>query len=116
MKDLLAKAKEYASGFVKVVGEKLGVMNGIIKVIIIGFLTVVVLLVATFYGAWLYLLSKGQAALGDLLNLIDRVISPQMVAFITFIATCFVDKDSDGIPDKFEEEADDDNKKRGDRR
>lgn len=104
MKSLLAKAKEYASGFVKVVSEKLGVMNGIIKVIIIGFLTVVVLLVATFYGAWLYLLYKGQAMLGDLLNLIDRVISPQMVAFITFISTCFVDKDKDGIPDKFEEE------------
>ena len=104
MKNLLSKAKEYVSGFAKTIGEKLGVMNGIIKVIIIGFLTVVVLLVATFYGAWLYLLYKGQAMLGDLLNLIDRVISPQMVAFITFISTCFVDKDKDGIPDKFQNE------------
>ena len=104
MKNLLSKAKEYVSGFAKTIGEKIGVMNGIIKAIIIGFLTVVVLLVATFYGAWIYLLYKGQAMLGDLLNLIDRVISPQMVAFITFISTCFVDKDKDGIPDKFQNE------------
>ena len=79
-------------------------MNGVIKAIVIGFLVVVVLLVATFYGAWLYLLFKGKAMLGDLLDLIDRVISPQMVAFVTFIATCFVDKDGNNIPDKFEDE------------
>ena len=110
MKNLLSKAKEYVSGFAKAIGEKIGVMNGIIKAIIIGFLSVVVLLVATFYGAWLLLLAQGKAALGDLLNLIDRVISPQMVAFITFIATCFVDKDNDGIPDKFENQEEDDSK------
>ena len=110
MKDLLLKAKEYVSGFAKTIGEKIGVMNGIIKAIIIGFLSVVVLLVATFYGAWLLLLAQGKAMLGDLLNLIDRVISPQMVAFITFIATCFVDKNNDGIPDKFENQEEDDSK------
>ena len=110
MKNLLSKTKEYVSGFAKTIGEKIGVMNGIIKAIIIGFLSVVVLLVATFYGAWLLLLSQGKALLGDLLNLIDRVISPQMVAFITFIATCFVDKDKDGIPDKFQEQKEDDSK------
>ena len=110
MKNLLSKAKEYVSGFAKTIGEKIGVMNGIIKAIIIGFLSVVVLLVATFYGAWLLLLAQGKAMLGDLLNLIDRVISPQMVAFITFIATCFVDKDNDGIPDKFENQEEDDSK------
>lgn len=108
MKNLLSTAKEYLSGFTRVFSKKLGVMDGIIKVIIIGFLTVVVLLVATFYGAWLYLLIKGKAMLGDLLNLIDRVISPQMVAFITFIATCFVDKDGNNIPDRFEEKDKDD--------
>ena len=107
MKDLLLKAKEYVSGFAQRIGVRMGAMTGIIKAIIIGFLSVVVLLVATFYGAWLLLLSQGKAALGDLLNLIDRVISPQMVAFITFIATCFVDKDNDGIPDKFENDKED---------
>ena len=106
MKNLLSKASEFVSGITNTLGDKmsLGVIGGIIKGVVIGFLVVVVLLVATFYGAWLYLFYKGQAILGDLLDLIDRVISPQMVAFITFIATCFVDKDKDGIPDKFEEE------------
>lgn len=104
MKKLLEKAKSYLGEFAKAANEKLGRLDGVIKGIIIGFLVVVVLLVATFYAAWLYLMYQGKAMLGDLLNLIDRVISPQMVAFVTFIATCFVDKDSDGIPDKFEEE------------
>lgn len=114
MKSLLEKAKSYLSDFAKVATEKIGKLNGVIKAIIIGFLFVVVVLVATFYAAWIYMLLKGKAMLGDLLNLIDRVISPQMVAFITFIATCFVDQDNDGIPDKFENEAEKD--KRGDKR
>ena len=104
MKNILSKASEFVSGMTKTLGDKmsLGVMSKLIKTIIIGFLVLVVLLVGTFYGAWLYLFIKGKAMLGDLLNLIDRVISPQMVAFITFISTCFVDKDGNDIPDRFE--------------
>lgn len=110
MKGLLEKAKSYLN----LTTQKIGKLDGAIKMIIIGFFAIVVILVATFYAAWLYLLLKGKAMLGDLLNLIDRAISPQMVAFVAFIATSFVDQDNDGIPDKFENEIE--KEKRGDKR
>ncbi len=104
MKTLIDKAKNCFSELTKLATQKVGKLNGTIKGIVIGFLAVLVLLVATFYGAWLYFLYQGKAMLGDLLDLIDRVISPQMVAFITFVTTCFVDENDDGVPDKFQSE------------
>ena len=43
--------------------------------------------------------------MSDLLALIREITGPAMVAFVTFIATSLVDKDGDGVPDKFEQEA-----------
>lgn len=111
MKALFNKAKSCFVELTKLTTQKVGKLNGTIKGIVIGFLAVLVLLVATFYAAWLYFLYQGKAMLGDLLDLIDRVISPQMVAFITFVTTCFVDEDDDGIPDKYQNEH---QEKRGD--
>ena len=102
MKALIDKAKSCLAGLGKLTTQKIGKLNGTIKGIVIGFLAVLVMLVATFYFAWLFFLYQGKAMLGDLLELIDRVISPQMVAFITFVTTCFVDEDGDGVPDKYQ--------------
>jgi hypothetical protein len=57
----------------------------------------------TYYAAWLYQWNEGEVALGDLLSLIQEMVGASMVAFVTFIAGCLVDKDNDGIPDQFEE-------------
>ena len=100
MKDFLNKAKSW----LKKAKTPIRNMHGAIKLVIVGFLVVVCVLVFTIYAAWFWLCWQGKAAINELMQLLDRVISPQMVAFITFIATAFVDKDNDGIPDKFEED------------
>ena len=35
------------------------------------------------------------------------MIGPAMIGFVTFIAGCFVDVNSNGVPDKFEDNEDD---------
>ena len=100
MKTFLSKAKTW----LKNIQVPIRNMHGAIKMVIIGFLVVVCVLVITIYAAWFWLCWQGKVMLNELMQLLDRVISPQMVAFITFIATAFVDKDNDGIPDKFEED------------
>ena len=57
--------------------KKLNGMKKPIKMVIVGYFMLVVLLVVTYYSAWL---------------------------FMTFIAGCFIDMDNNGIPDKFEED------------
>ena len=47
---------------------------------------------------------SGKAILGELLALIKEMISPAMIAAIAMMCAFFVDKDEDGIPDKFESE------------
>ena len=44
--------------------------------------------------------------MSDLLAIIKEMIGPAMIGFVTFIAGCFVDVNSNGIPDKFEDEKD----------
>ena len=100
VKTFLEKAKTW----LKNIQVPIRNMHGAIKMVIIGFLVVVCVLVITIYAAWFWLCWQGKVVLNELMQLLDRVISPQMVAFITFIATAFVDKDNDGIPDKFEED------------
>ena len=108
MKTFLNKAKTWLKSIQKNIKVPIKNMHGAIKIVIVGFLVVVFILVMTIYAAWFWLCWQGKAALNELIQLLDRVISPQMVAFITFIATAFVDKDNDGIPDKFEKEKTDD--------
>ena len=76
-------------------------MSPKIMAVIVGYFIAVVLLILTYYAAWL-----DKIVMSDLLALIREVIGPAMVAFVTFIATSLVDKDGDGVPDKFEQEAD----------
>lgn len=95
--------------------NKVASMSPKIMAVIVGYFIAVVLLVLTYYAAWMYMwLWLDKIVMSDLLALIREVIGPAMVAFVTFIATSLVDKNGDGIPDPFEKEAEnngDSNKK-----
>ena len=87
--------------------NKVNSMSPKIMAVIVGYFIAVVLLVLTYYAAWMLWLDK--IFMSDLLALIREVIGPAMVAFVTFIATSLVDKDGDGVPDKFEKKVGDKN-------
>ena len=84
--------------------EKINVMSKPIKFVITGYFMLVVLLVLTYYAAWLYQSCNGQIIMSDLLAVIKEMIGPAMIGFMTFIAGCFIDMNINGIPDRFEEE------------
>lgn len=70
--------------------------------IVFFYLFFIVLLLFTWYGAWLYTFSKsGDANLSALSNFI--IICIGATGFFGFIIECFVDKNHNGIPDKFEQ-------------
>lgn len=75
-----------------------------IKWLVFSYFFMVAMLVATYYIAWLFQWDNGKVAMSDLLALIKEMVGASMVAFVTFIATCFIDKDQDNIPDCFEKE------------
>ena len=90
--------------------NKVASMSPKIMAVIVGYFIVVVLLVLTYYAAWMYMwLWLDKIVMSDLLALIREVIGPAMVAFVTFIAASLVDKDGDGVPDKFEKKVGDKN-------
>ena len=80
-------------------------MSPKIMAVIVGYFIAVVLLVLTYYAAWMYMwLWLDKIVMSDLLALIREVIGPAMVAFVTFIATSLVDKNENRVPDPFEKE------------
>lgn len=90
--------------------NKVASMSPKIMAVIVGYFIAVVLLVLTYYAAWMYMwLWLDKIVMSDLLALIREVIGPAMVAFVTFIAASLVDKDGDGVPDKFEKKVGDKN-------
>lgn len=85
--------------------NKVASMSPKIMAVIVGYFIAVVLLVFTYYAAWLYMwLWLNKIVMSDLLALIREITGPAMVAFVTFIATSLVDKDGDGVPDNLEKE------------
>ena len=73
--------------------------------VIVGYFIAVVLLIFTYYAAWLYMwLWLDKIVMSDLLALIREITGTAMGAFVTFIATSLVDKDGDGVPDNLEKE------------
>lgn len=85
--------------------NKVASMSPKIMAVIVGYFIAVILLVFTYYAAWLYMwLWLNKIVMSDLLALIREITGPAMVAFVTFIATSLVDKDSDGVPDNLEKE------------
>lgn len=87
--------------------NKVASMSPKIMAVIVGYFIAVVLLIFTYYAAWLYMwLWLDKIVMSDLLALIREITGPAMVAFVTFIATSLVDKDGDGVPDNLEKEID----------
>lgn len=91
--------------FSSVTGKILGMKKPILS-IVIGYLITVLVATLTFYVAWLLdylgIIHVNEQLLMILLQFIDRLVGPYMVAFVTFIAGCFVDLNGDGIPDRLE--------------
>lgn len=85
--------------------NKVASMSPKIMAVIVGYFIAVVLLIFTYYAAWLYMwLWLDKIVMSDLLALIREITGPAMAAFVTFIATSLVDKDGDGVPDNLEKE------------
>ena len=84
--------------------RNLNKMKKTIKTVITGYFMLVVLLIITYYTAWLYQRCNGQIVMSDLIAVIKEMIGPAMIGFMTFIAGCFIDMNNNGIPDKFEED------------
>ena len=85
--------------------NKVASMSPKIMAVIVGYFIAVILLVFTYYAAWLYMwLWLNKIVMSDLLALIREITGPAMVAVVTFIATSLVDKDGDGVPDNLEKE------------
>lgn len=85
--------------------NKVASMSPKIMAVIVGYFIAVVLLIFTYYAAWLYMwLWLDKIVMSDLLALIREITGTAMVAFVTFIATSLVDKDGDGVPDNLEKE------------
>lgn len=108
---MLDKIKNYIGTFINDAKAKLNNMQKPIKWIVIGYFILVLLLVLTYYAAWLYLWKADKAALPDLLAIIKEMIGPAMIGFVSFIGGCLVDVNNNGIPDRLE-----DDKKEGGRR
>lgn len=86
--------------------NKVNSMSPKIMAVIVGYFIAVVLLILTYYAAWMYMwLWLDKIVMSDLLALIREITGPAMVAFVTFIATSLVDKNENGVPDPFEKEA-----------
>ena len=99
---MLDKIKDYISTFAADAKAKLNNMQKPIQWIVIGYFILVLLLVLTYYIAWLYLWQGGKAAPPDLLAIIKEMIGPAMIGFVTFIGGCFVDLNNNGVPDRLE--------------
>ena len=85
--------------------NKVASMSPKIMAVIVGYFIAVVLLIFTYYAAWMYMwLWLNKIVMSDLLALIREITGPAMVVFVTFIATSLVDKDGDGVPDNLEKE------------
>lgn len=97
------KIKTYIGQLTDTVKNKINAMSKPIKAIVVSYFAVVIILIMTAYLSWVALFYQGKATLNELIRLLDTMVGAPMVAFVTFIVTCFVDKDNDGIPDKFED-------------
>lgn len=75
-----------------------------IKHVVIAYFALVVVLVFTYYAAWVYLFLEDKTTLSDLLAIIQETVGASMIGFVTFIAGCFVDLNKNNIPDQFEEQ------------
>ena len=93
---MFSKLKDYLGKYIEVAKNKVSDMQSPIKWMIMSYFALVVLLVLTYYAAWCYQAWFGKIIMSDLLAIIKEMIGPAMI----------VDVNSNGIPDKFEDEKD----------
>lgn len=99
------KFKTYFDKYLNLAKCRINNMQSPIRYMIISYLLLVILLISTYYGAWLYqAFFLNKIVMSDLLAIIREMIGTAMIGFITFIAGCFVDVNGNGIPDRFEKQ------------
>lgn len=101
---MLEKLKQYIAQTITAAKDKINGMQMPIKWIIVGYLSLVLVFVLTYYIAWLYLWHSDKASLTDLFVIINEMVGPAMIGFVTFIGGCFVDLNNNGVPDQYEKE------------
>ena len=69
-------AKVILGNVLSTVKVKINAMSRPIKTVIVGYFLLVVVLVATYYIAWLYQWHNGQIVMSDLLAVIKEMIGP----------------------------------------
>lgn len=80
-------------------------MKASMKVVIL-YLRVIGAVIVLYLCGWLIQSYRTETInLQDLLNLLDRLTAGQMLLALGFVATCMVDVDGDGNPDKLERDA-----------
>ena len=102
---MLTKIKE---GLKNVLDKGKGIVvnaEGPIKWVVAIYFAVALVLIVTYYVAWIYLFLADKATLAELLAILQETVGPAMIGFITFIAGCFVDLNQNGIPDNLEQDS-----------
>lgn len=94
--------KSLSSKALSAVKGNLSNMSKPITAVVVGYMVLLVVLILSYYLAWLYNALHGTIALKDLYTIIHELTGTSMIACITFIGGCFVDIDDNGIPDAFE--------------
>lgn len=94
---------EHITNILNTVAQKATQLQRPIQWLVFAYLLIVtmmtVLVIAGWCVTWI-ITGVPNIALG--LSIIHELDAPAMVAFITFIAGCFVDLDGDGVPDAIE--------------
>jgi hypothetical protein len=97
--EILNKFKPVANKLI----EKLSIMQKPLTVISFVYIALVIILIITWYYAWVWKTIKtGNPDLSSLLQFINTIIGPAAIACVTFIAGLYIDRDHDNIPDGLE--------------
>lgn len=100
------KIKQYVQGLSKTAITNIRTISTPFKWIFAVWVGIILMLITAYFAAWTALWFAGKAVLNELLALIKEMVSPAMIAAVTMMCAFFVDKDKDGLPDKFEGEDD----------
>ena len=98
------KIKQYVSDLSETTQKTIKNISAPFKWIFAIWVGIILLLICVYLTAWITMWWGNKAMLHELLALIKETISPTMIAAITMMCAFFVDKDKDGLPDKFESE------------
>ena len=98
------KIKQYVSNLSDATKKTIQNISAPFKWIFAIWVGIILILICIYLTAWITMWINNKAVLSELLSLIKEMISPAMMAAVTMMCAFFVDKDNDGLPDKFEGE------------